>query len=480
MDFEKMKKEILVFMGLVLILSASAAIGLSLLGTTSTQQTAEDEGLEVTVYNTNLGVVKDIIHLPLADGLNWHHLEGVASAIDPTSVKLTSSDGSFEVLEQNYQYDLVNKQKILQKYIGEKIRGFVVVGDTKEPVEGVLLSSSGNEMIIKTSDGGIQIVYLDNLLLPSLPEGLITKPTLEWLIENTLPGNKSAELSYMTGGMSWNADYIMVTNKDDNRMDFSGWVTITNNAGTTFTDASLKLVAGDVNRVYAESDAGYAREYEVMAKAAAPQFVEQQLFEYHMYDLQRKTTLRDKEQKQISLLESKNSAIEKEFIYENTELWWGWWNYDSQNKKVQVKLNFKNSKENGLGIPLPKGTIRVFKKDDEGKLQFIGEDSIDHTPKDETLRILVGNAFDIVGERKKMDIKDLGCKYDVTWEVTLRNHKTEDVTVTVLEHTGDWDWEVLKENYGHTKESNKQIKWRIPVQKDGESKLTYTIRYNYC
>ncbi|MDD5112106.1 MAG: DUF4139 domain-containing protein, partial [Candidatus Altiarchaeota archaeon] len=204
------------------------------------------------------------------------------------------------------------------------------------------------------------------------------------------------------------------------------------------------------------------------------------LFEYHMYDLQRKTTLRDKEKKQISLLESKDAGIEKEFIYENGQTWWGWWNYNSQNSKVQVKLNFKNSEENKLGMPLPKGRVRVFKKDSEGKLQFLGEDSIDHTPKDETVRILVGNAFDIVGERKKMDVKDLGCRNDVTWEITLRNHKTEDVVVTVLEHTGDWDWEITSENYQHSKESNTDVKWKIPVKANGESKLTYTVRYNYC
>jgi hypothetical protein len=474
-----MKKKLVLFAGLMIVLLAGVAIGLDLLGATGAAQADSGSSLEVTVYNTNLGVVKDVVYLPLREGANWHKLVGVASEIDPTSVKLRSLDNSFEVLEQNYQYDLVNKQKILQKYIGEKIRGFIVVGDAKELVEGVLLSSSGNEMIIQTPEGGVQIVNLNNLLLPSLPEGLITKPTLEWLIRSAGSGNKSAELSYMTSGMSWSADYVMVANNDDTRMDLNGWVTITNNAGTTFKDANLKLVAGDVNRV-TEGANRYDMEYTMAKSVGADQFAQEQLFEYHMYDLQRRTTLRDKEQKQISLLEAKDSAIEKEFIYENGQTWWGWWNYDSGDSKVQVKLNFKNSEENNLGIPLPKGRVRVFKKDTEGKLQFLGEDSIDHTPKDETLRILVGNAFDIVGERKKMDVKDLGCRYDVTWEVTLRNHKTEDVVVTVLEHTGDWDWEITSENYPHTKESNTDIKWKLPVKTDGESKLTYTVRYNYC
>jgi hypothetical protein len=280
----------------------------------------------------------------------------------------------------------------------------------------------------------------------------------------------------MTSGMSWNADYVIVTNKDDNLMDLNGWVTVTNNAGTTFKDAALKLVAGDVHRATEPSVAMMKTAYDVEERLTGAQFVEEGLFEYHMYDLQRKTTLKDKEQKQISLLSSKGVAVEKEFVYEAP----GGWYYESyDNKKVQVKLNFKNSEENGLGIPLPKGRIRVFKRDSEGKLQFIGEDSIDHTPKDETLRILMGNAFDVVGERKRMEIRDLGCQYEVKWQVTLRNHKNEDINVTVIERAY-WDWTITQENYKHVRESNEKMKWSIPVKASGENILTYTIRYNHC
>ena len=217
--------------------------------------------------------------------------------------------------------------------------------------------------------------------------------------------------------------------------------------------------------------------YKEKGEVNAPQFAEQQLFEYHMYDLQRKTTLKDREQKQISLLEAKGSPVEKEYVFQNT----GGWSFYGQgsNQKVQVKLNFNNSQANGLGMPLPKGKVRVFKADSEGKLQFLGEDQIDHTPKDETLRILVGNAFDIVGERKQMKVTDLGCQYEVNWEVMLRNHKSEDVVVTVLE-AAYWDWTIISENYPHIRESNEKIKWRIPVKANGESKLAYKIRYNHC
>ncbi|MBU0762335.1 MAG: DUF4139 domain-containing protein [Candidatus Altiarchaeota archaeon] len=432
-------------------------------------------GLEVTVYNSNLGVVKETRDLSLADGLNRHYFEGVASQIDATSVKLTSSDGSFVVLEQNYQYDLVSKNKLMEKFLGKKITGYKVVGDTKEVVEGILLASSSGELIIQRDDGTIQVVYVNDLVLPKLPEGLIIKPTLEWLIENEGAGDKKAELSYMTSGLTWKADYVAVVDKDDKNMDLTGWVTVTNNAGTTFNDASLKLVAGDVNRVQSPYVDNMLEERLYSAKAGAAQFQEEQLFEYHMYDLQRKTTLKDREQKQISLLTADGVGVEKEYVYEST----GGWYSSGDNNKVKVKLNFKNSQDKGLGMPLPKGTFRVFKKDSEGMLQFIGEDSIDHTPKDETIRLLMGNAFDIVGERKRMKITDMGCQYEVEWEVNLKNHKDEDITVTVLERAY-WDWTITRTNYDYVRESNEKIRFNIPVKANGESKLAYTIRYNHC
>jgi len=425
------------------------------------------EELEVTVYNSNLGVVKEYRSKFLSEGLNDVYYEGVASQIDPTSVKLKSLSGLISVLEQNYQYDLVSKEKIMEKYVNKNITAYEIYGDKKELVEGTLLSYSGSQLIIKDSSGQIHILSSNSLVLPELPEGLITKPTLQWLVEANENKNHTLELSYMTSGMNWNADYVAVVNKDDNKLDLNGWVTITNNAGTTFTDANLKLVAGDIHRTTTPQyyDTLYAEEKAL----GASQFAEESLFEYHMYDLQRKTTLKDNEQKQISLLEAADVGVEKEYVYENTR----WY---SSNSKVNVMLNFNNTQSNNLGMPLPKGTVRVFKKDSEGKLQFIGEDSIDHTPKDELLRIFVGQAFDIVGERKQLDYNLLADWYEYTWEITLRNHKDEDITVTVLENTGG-DWNILKENYDHTKESNNKVKWRIPVKANSETKLQYTIRY---
>jgi len=380
-------------------------------------------------------------------------------------------------LEQNFQYDLVSLEKILGKYIDKEIVAYQIYGDKKEMVEGTLLSFSGTQLIIKDKEGKIQTLSSNNLLLPELPEGLMTKPTLEWIMEVNESKSQTLELSYMTSGMAWKANYVAVTNKNDTELDLNGWVTVTNNAGATFKNTSLKLVAGDVHR--ARDDTLYETPYYMSTPTPkASQFEEEALFEYHMYDLQRRTTLRNNEQKQISLLEAADVKVEKEYVYDDIS---GWWWYDSGwsetgEKKVDVLLNFNNSEENNLGIPLPKGTVRVFKTDSEGKLQFVGEDSIDHTPKDETLSLLMGQAFDIVGERKQMDFNKLAGWYEYLWEVNLRNHKDEDIVVTVVERTGG-DWQIIDENYDHTKESNNQINWRIPVEANGESTLTYTIRY---
>jgi hypothetical protein len=438
---------------------------------------SEASEMEVTVYNQNLGVVKEYRDVFLYRGQNDVFYRGVAVNIDPTSVKLKSVNGNIDVLEQNYQYDLVNTEKILQKYVDKNITAYQVYGNRKEEIKGTLLSFSGNQLILRDANGEIKILSPEDLVLPELPEGLITKPTLEWLIESNDAGNNTLELSYMTSGMTWRADYVVVTNANDTKLDLNGWVTVTNNAGTTFKNASLKLVAGDVNRVYAPVPM-MENMYDAKTSSGGSQFAEEALFEYHMYDLQRKTTLKDNEQKQISLLESAGVNVEKEYVYDDIKNWWWYGNsYSSEgDKKIDVMLNFKNSKESNLGIPLPAGIIRVFKKDSEGKLQFVGEDSIDHTPKDETIKLFVGQAFDIVGERKQMDFNKIPSWYEYVWEVTLRNHKDEDIKVTVIERTGG-DWEITKENYVRTKESNNVIKWTVPVKANNETTLQYTIRY---
>ncbi len=463
---------------IALIVLAVAAVGVIEVLKKPVLINSPAEDLEVTIYNSDLGVVKEYRTNYLDSGLNTVLYEGVASNIDPSSVKLKSLDGNIEVLEQNFQYDLVNKETILDKYIGKDITAYQIYGDNKELIEGTLLSYSGDQLILKDKDGKINILSANDLVLPDLPEGLITKPTLEWQINSQEAKNQTLELSYMTSGMSWSADYVAVTNDNDDKIDLNGWVTVKNNAGTTFNNVSLKLVAGDVNRVTTPAPQ-YSEDLN-MAKTAAgsSQFQEQSLFEYHMYDLQRRTTLKNNEEKQLSLMSANNIGVEKEYVYDDIQNWYWYgspWS-DASEKKVDVLLKFNNSEANNLGIPLPKGTVKLFKKDSEGKLQFIGEDSIDHTPKDETISLSVGQAFDIVGERKQMDMKDLGGYYEYSWQVTLRNHKSEDITVTVVENTAG-DWEITQENIDHIKDSNNKIEWKVPVRANSEADLTYTIRY---
>ncbi len=458
----------------ILILTISAVIGITLLKNPILINT-EPEGIEVTVYNSDLGVVKEYRTKFLNKGLNDVLYESVASRIDPTSVRLKSLKGEINILEQNFQYDLVSREKILERYIDKEISAYQIYGDNKEIITGKLLSFTGDHLVIQDSEGKIQILSSNNLLLPKLPEGLITKPTLEWILESSEDKNHTLELSYMTSGMGWSANYVAVVNNDDSKLDLNGWVTVTNNAGMTFKDASLKLVAGDIHRTSVPTYGGIS-DYTIAEKAITSQFAEEKLFEYHMYDLKGRTTLRNNEQKQISLMSADNVNAEKEYVYENS---YGWYYGSGSSNKVNVMLNFNNTEKNNLGIALPKGTVRVFKKDSDGKLQFIGEDNIDHTPKDEIIRIFVGQAFDVLGERKQMDYKAISDRVnEYTWEITLKNHKDSDIVVTVLENTGG-DWEIMEENYKHIKESNNRIKWMIPVKSNSESKLNYTIRYKW-
>ncbi|MEA3343026.1 MAG: DUF4139 domain-containing protein [archaeon] len=432
------------------------------------------ESVDVTVYNSDLGVVKEVRTEELDAGHNMVYFKGVASQIDPTSVHF--KDLTYPksiVLEQNYEYDLVSKEKLFQKYIDREITIRINNGDRTETKTGTLLSHSGNQVILKDASGKILILNADEVELPALPKGLITQPTLKWLVNSAATGNHSIELSYMTGGMNWNANYVAVVDKDDKKTDLTGWVTVNNNAGTTFENARLKLVAGDVHRVQKAIPAPRAMYDIAEEKAEGGQFQEEQLFEYHMYTLQRPTTLQNNQQKQVTLFNAPDVSVVKEFVFDPARRYY-WQSSDST--KINVMLNLRNSEENGMGLPLPKGTVRVYKKDSEGKLQFIGEDSIDHTPKDEEIRLYLGNAFDLVGEKKQTKYTRISDHVSETsYEVELRNHKDEDVYINVIEHPYG-DWEVTATSDPYDKKSTNKLQWTLKVPKDGTKTLTYTIR----
>jgi hypothetical protein len=314
---------------------------------------------------------------------------------------------------------------------------------------------------------------------------------MNWLLQSNQAEAQSAEISYMTEGIGWKADYVALVNKDDTALDLTGWVTLDNKSGATYSDAKLTLMAGDVRRLQPEmpNSLSLGGAYQMKSSAAAPQFQEKSFFEYHMYSMERPTTIRDNETKQLSLLNASDAPVKKEMIYDGRKEWWAsWWypgrtsfepggGYDTSNyHKVNVVLEAKNSKENHMGMPLPKGKIRVYKLDTDGSQQFIGEDEIDHTPKDEKIRLYIGDAFDVVGDYKRTDFKKISERtIEETFQVNIRNHKTTPVEVKAVDHVWS-DWKVTEKSHPYNKIDAHTIEFPVTVPADGETVVTYTIR----
>jgi len=433
----------------------------------------------VTIYNGNLGLVKDLREVRFPSGQSEVQFMDVAALIDPTTVHLKSLTDALglKILEQNYEYDLLTSQKLMEKYVGRKVRLYQSDGTYHD---ATLLSTNGPIFEI---NGQIHMGQYGRLVLPSLPENLVAKPTLVWLLRNQTPRPQRVEASYLTSGINWKADYVMVLNAVDTLADLTGWVTIDNKSGATYGNAALKLVAGDVNRA---SDARRdQRMMELAAKAASPaaasyDFASEGFFEYHLYTLDGRTTIKDNQTKQLSLLSSSEIPVKKELVYYGAaDYYRNAYGVPLSNQKVAVYLEVKNSKENRLGLPLPKGKVRVYKADTSGSQQFVGEDWIDHTARDESVKIKLGNAFDVVGERTQKDFKKLASNlYEVEWEIALRNHKAEAQTITVIEPVPG-DWQVLASSHAYEKIEAHTLKYQIPVPKDGATKLAYRVRIRF-
>lgn len=445
----------------------------------------DQRSVSLTIYNVNLGLVKDQRGLRLPKGIGELRFMDVASQIIPASVHIRSlaDPGSLQVLEQNYAYDLLNPQKLLDKYVGREVKLFLKnpYTEREETVTATLLSNNGGP-IFRINDE-ITYGHPGRIVFPGVPEDLLAKPTLVWLAENSLLKDQQVEASYLTTGINWRSDYVVTLNDKDDQAGLSGWVTIDNRSGATYRNAKLKLVAGDVNRVQDEFEykgrmMKTARE--AALPASAPQFREESFFEYHIYTLQRTATVKDNQTKQISLVRADSIPVTKELLFYGAGHYYrSRYGQLAADQKVAVFVEISNRKENNLGIPLPKGTVRVYKHDSEGSLQFIGEDSIDHTAKDEKVRIKLGDAFDVVGSRKQTDWKKVAYDtYEAAFEVTLRNHKAEDVVVKVVEPIPG-DWRVLSNSHAYTRSEAFTAEFQIPVKKDGEAKLTYRVRMRY-
>lgn len=452
------------------------------------------KNIALTVYNQNFGLVKDVRAVNLSKGINFLRFEDVAAAIDPTTVNFMSltAPNTVVVREQNYQYDLLDPTSILAKSVGKEITFRNNSGGIAKELRGILLNSpevtivdtNGNAsvrhqgLVVKT-DRAIVLTPAGEMELTELPEGLVAKPSLLWKLEASQGGKHDTEISYQTKGLSWRADYVAVSNEDDTKVDVTSWVTLDNKSGATYNNASLKLLAGDVNKV-TEPSANYAREemaMDAVAEAPPPQFSEKSFAEYHLYTMAGKTDINDNETKQLSLFNASDVPSKKLYIYEPVQgvVPYGGWMPQRAPDKVNVKLEIVNSEKNNMGMALPKGKVRVYKKDHDGALQFIGEDLIDHTPSDEKFRLYIGDAFDLVGERKQTSYTRPSDREErSSYEISLRNHKDSKVTITAVEHSHG-QWKIRESSHAYVKKDSTTFEFAVDVPARGEVKITYEI-----
>ena len=436
--------------------------------------------LSVTVYNSNIALVRDVRQIHLQSGVFPLRFEDVAASINPATVHFRSltDPTKLNVVEQNYEYDLLDPQKLLQKYVGREVTFEWQGMETK----ALLLSDNGGP-VWKIGNQIVTGLSVGSYRFPELPDNLYSRPTLVWTLDNRGADAQRVEASYLTGNMNWNADFVLTVGRDEKSADLDGWVTLVNNSGAAYHEAKLQLVAGELHRTPQAMD----EERDMLVKnMAAPasrvQFAQESFSEYHLYTLDRRTSIQNNESKQISLLTATSVPVEKylavdgqqPYYYRNPQ---GIGNAIPQ--PVKVFYRFKNEQKAGLGMPLPAGTVRVYQADSRGGAQFAGEDTISHTPKDETLRIYVGNAFDVVCERKQTDYKKLASDlFEMEYQITLRNHKDGPVTVEVREPIGG-DWEVVNSNYKWTKVDSSTIGFQIPVDNDGTATLDYRVRVKW-
>ena len=470
-------------LAIVLLLGAGTATARQ----TPVSSTARDQSdVAITIYNDNLGLVKETRTLSLGTGRNEVRYMDVAAQINPRTVHMVSltAPQALQVVEQNYEYDLISPEKLLEKFIGRKVRlVFAPSGGDRAPereVEATLVSTNGG--LVYQVDGQFHVNPPARVILPEIPGGLISVPTLVWMLQNSGPATHKVETSYLTGGISWSADYVAVVDAADTKTDLTGWVTIDNTSGAAYKDARLKLVAGDIHRAQPDAMPMMERFQSVGIAGGKQAFEEESFFEYHLYTLDRPATIKDRQTKQIALLEAAGIPLTKIYLLAGQPSY-----YRSQvgligtDMKVAVHLEMMNSQKNGLGMPLPRGIVRLYKKDTSGSLQFIGEDSIKHTPKDEKITMKVGDAFDVVADRTQVDFRAVsGGRYDAEseFEIKIRNHKEEAVTVTVREPVPG-DWKVLSSTLPAVKADAHTIEFNVPVPPNGQTVLRYRVAVDW-
>lgn len=447
----------------------------------------DQQVVAVTIYNEDLALVKDQRRVQLDKGENHLTFREVSAQIRPETALLRSLShpGALNLMEQNFDFDLLTPQKLLEKYVGRKVLLVKTHPQTgAESIEEAQVLAAGQGVVLKVGER-IEAGVPGRLVYPDVPQNLRDRPTLVTTLTSTTAEPQQLELSYLTSGLSWKADYVAELAADEKTLDLSGWVTLNNRSGATYRNARLQLVAGDVNRVRPESPLRYGRVMEMAAQKAALEMAEESLFEYHLYTLGRATTLAENQIKQVALLSASGVETKKTLELRGQDYYYRAPYDDLGTKlKVGVYLQFENREKSGMGMPLPKGVVRVYKKDKAGNAQFVGEDSIDHSPKNETIRLKLGEAFDVTADKKQTDFKKISgwgaynYQFESSFRIELKNAKPEAVSVKVIEPMPG-DWEVLKESHPHTKETSGTALWQIDVPAEGKTVLEYRVRVRY-
>ncbi|MCX7914116.1 MAG: hypothetical protein N2511_05980 [Thermodesulfovibrionales bacterium] len=440
--------------------------------------------VEVTIYNNPIGLIKDKRDIMLKRGLQELLFMDVAAQIIPNSVSIKSlshNNTNLNLLEQNFEYDLISPQRLLGKFVGREVKLYTKnpFSDKEEIVSAKILSYNEGVPVFQIG-GEITFGHPGRIIFPELPESLFSKPTLIWLIDSQLEGIHRLEARYLVKGINWNANYVLVLNEEGDNADLSGWVTIDNRSGATFKNARLKLIAGEIHLVDESKQRDQLLATVALKAEAKTSFTEREFFEYHIFTLDRPTNIRDNQTKQIKLLSTDGVRIKKEYILFGSQSYYLSKHSNMPSKqKISLFVEFLNDKENKLGIPLPKGNMKVYKYDYEKSLQFIGENSIDHTPEGEKIRIKLGDVFDVVASKKQLDwIKITDNVYEVAFEISIKNHKREDITVKVIEPLPG-DWRILQSSHEFKKLDANTISTDMFVGRGREIKLTYRVSLKF-
>jgi hypothetical protein len=442
--------------------------------------------LGVTVYNSDIALVRDVRNLLLARGTSDLKFMDIAATVNPATVhfRSLSEPGSVNVLEQNYEYDLLEPEKLLRHYVGRDVtlvRTRQQGGSTTQEETKARLLSYNSAPVWQIGGEIVTGLRADSIRFPELPASLYSRPTLVWTLANTGAARHRVEASYLAGKLSWSSDYVLRVARDDRSADLDGWVTLTNGSGTAFRNAKLQLVAGDLHRVRQVLSKMMADEFRAERAAPAAPMAQETFSDYHLYTLNRKTTINNSQTKQVSMLEGAGVPVKKKYVVDGQSFYYRNAQHPGAPRKdvVQVYYQFKNEEGHGLGVPMPSGVVRVYQEDSHGDTQFVGEDRIDHTPKGETLNLKIGDAFDVVAERKQTDFQKIASNvYEVEYEITLRNHKATAIGVEVNEPIGG-TWTIVRSSHQWTKTDAWAAQFQVPVAADGEATLKYRVRVTY-